>query len=498
MPPEPSFESLCFNPFLVKGSLNDTNQDPDVNFYNDISSVETNYLSPCEANNKLKSFTSETFSILHLNIRSMNKNFEAFREFYESLDINFSIICFSETWANDSNFDKNSSFQIEGYNPIHQIRKNRKGSGIAIFIRNSLLYKVRDDLSINCDDIESLSIEIVNDHTKNIIINVVYRPPDGDLSICETFFRKILSENSNANKTLFLAGDFNINVLDYENNKKVQNFVNLMFEFSMIPTINKPTRVTSYTATAIDNIITNSILDKDFKSAIIKTDFSDHFSVIFVIKLKTKFSPNNQVDQFIFKRDFNENTLTLFKQNLFETSWDSVKKIDDPNESYNKFLEIFSSLYEKYFPFTKVKLKPKRKNSPWITNGIAKSSKRKQKLYEKFLKHRTQESKQIYKDYKNLFEIIKRKSKKQFYSEKLMKFQGNAKKTWPIMKELIGKNKIYKSSFPQKIVIDTTEIVGETKIANEFNNFFTNKGPKLVQKIPQPSRRFQSYMKSKL
>ena len=33
-----------------------------------------------------------------------------------------------------------------------------------------------------------------------------------------------------------------------------------MFEFSVMPTVNKPTRVTSYTATAIDNIITNSSL----------------------------------------------------------------------------------------------------------------------------------------------------------------------------------------------------------------------------------------------
>ena len=159
-------------------------------------------------------------------------------------------------------------------------------------------------------------------------------------------------------------------------------------------------------------------------------------------------------------------------------------------------MKIFSSLSEKYFPLIKFKLKPKRKNGPWITNGIAKSSKRKQKLYEKFLKHRTQESKQIYKDYKNLFEIIKRKSKKQFYSEKLIKFQGNARKALSIIKELNGKNKIYKSSFPQQIVIDTTEIVGETKIANEFNNFFTNIGPKLAQKVPQPSRPFQSYMKT--
>ena len=72
------------------------------------------------------------------------------------------------------------------------------------------------------------------------------------------------------------------NILDYENNKKVQNFLNLTFEFSVIPTINKPTRVTSYTASAIDNIITNSIFDNDFESAIVKTDLSDHFSTIFI------------------------------------------------------------------------------------------------------------------------------------------------------------------------------------------------------------------------
>ena len=51
------------------------------------------------------------------------------------------------------------------------------------------------------------------------------------------------------------------------------------------------------------------------------------------------------------------------------------------------------------------------------------------------------------------------------------------------MKELIGKSKIIKSSFPQKLVIDKKEIIGETNIANEFNDFFTNIGPKLAEKI---------------
>ena len=60
---------------------------------------------------------------------------------------------------------------------------------------------------------------------------MVYRPPDGDLSITEIFLRKNISESTKANKTLFLAGDFNNNVFDYEN-KKIQNFVNLMFELA--------------------------------------------------------------------------------------------------------------------------------------------------------------------------------------------------------------------------------------------------------------------------
>ena len=84
----------------------------------------------------------------------MTKNFETFKKFYNSLNFSFSITCLSETLANDNNPGKNSLFQLEGYNPVHQIRKNCKGDGIVIFIRDSLLYKIREDLRVNCDDID--------------------------------------------------------------------------------------------------------------------------------------------------------------------------------------------------------------------------------------------------------------------------------------------------------------------------------------------------------
>ena len=92
---------------------------------------------------------------------------------------------------------------------------------------------------------------------------------------------------------MILAGDFNINVLDFEQNKKVQNFVNLMFQFGLVPTINKPTRVTKKTISAIDYIITNSIYNNDFKTVIIRTDMFGHFPAIYAFKLRSSISSKN-------------------------------------------------------------------------------------------------------------------------------------------------------------------------------------------------------------
>ena len=49
-----------------------------------------------------------------------------------------------------------------------------------------------------------------------------------------------------------------------------------------MPVINKQTRVIKNTATAIDHIFLNSVTTTKFKTGIIKSDISDHFSIFFV------------------------------------------------------------------------------------------------------------------------------------------------------------------------------------------------------------------------
>ena len=142
----------------------------------------------------------------------MNKNFESFKEFYSTINFKFSIVCFSETWVDNISFSKNSNFQLSGYQVLHQTRKNHKGEGVCVFVHENLSFKLTEDLSINCDAIQSLSIEISSTKSKNIILNTIYRPPNGDMKQCETNFKDVFSKNGKNLKNLVLAGDSTINI----------------------------------------------------------------------------------------------------------------------------------------------------------------------------------------------------------------------------------------------------------------------------------------------
>ena len=375
---------------------------------------------------------------------------------------------------------------------VNQYRQYRRGGGVCLFVKESFCCKTRQDLSINCDAIESLCLEIKNETSENIILDLTYKQPNGDAKEFEKHLNTILSTNDILKKDVIMASDFNMNMLDFEQNKKVQNFLNIMFGHSMMPVINKSTRVTKNTATVIDHIFINSVTTTKFKTGIIKSDISDHFPIFFVADYNIHIKETKE--RFIFRRDLSDISVEKFKCKLRTVSWDSITNSSDTIKTYDNFIEIFSSLYDECFPKNKIKLKPQKCNNRWITKGIKKSSKRKQKLYEKFLKSRNEKNEKLYKSYKSLFESIKRKSKRIYYSSKILEFKNKAKKTWGVIKELIGKTRNTESSLPIKLVIEKKEVTELKDIAEEFNNFFTNVGPNLAKKGPNSSNSFTSFL----
>ena len=152
--------------------------------------------------------------------------------------------------------------------------------------------------------------------------------------------------------------------------------------------INKPTRVTRKTTTAIDYIFTNSFIDTTIKTGIIIRYVSDQFPICLFIPSE-KVSVENEI-VYMYKRIINDETIEAkITQNLYENNLNDIESIRNPNDAYSIFLEIFRTIYDKHFPLKKIKSKTKDLKSPWITAEIKKSSKRKQQSSYKVLEKQT-------------------------------------------------------------------------------------------------------------
>ena len=123
--------------------------------------------------------------------------------------------------------------------PFIKLEMVSKEEGSVFFLRNTLSYKIKPDLNMNVYAIKCLCLEISNKKCKNIIFILNYRPPNGDTTLFERHVKSILSKNNVAKKEVILIGNFNINLLEFDKNKRVQSFLNLMFPVGMIPTKNK-------------------------------------------------------------------------------------------------------------------------------------------------------------------------------------------------------------------------------------------------------------------
>ena len=80
------------------------------------------------------------------------------------------------------------------------------------------------------------------------------------------------------------------------------------------------------------------------------------------------------------------------------------------NESYNHFFEQCTKVYEQCFPLKTVR--GMKNDNPWFTKKLQKMCRKKYSYYKKFLKHPTESSKRIYKEFRyNVTHEIKRAKK---------------------------------------------------------------------------------------
>ena len=490
-------EQLFLNPteYYEEGRtlLMDPNVDADFNFFNDAGCHSSQFADM----EQIASYVSQlhhrdNFSLIHINCRSL---------FYKLSDIqllvaqtNATVVAVSETWLN---CDLVPSVVVPGYSFVSRCREGSRGGGVGFFIKDNVAYEEieADWTRAMHSTFESMFIKLHQDKRKDIIVGVVYRPPGHSVDDFNTDIDCMLSKLNGSNSNLILAGDFNINLLKIETHSSTRAFFNIMTSYQLMPTILRPTRITPYSASLIDNIFVN-FLSGSQESFVLVNDLSDHLPVMFCTDLhpRKQSKPTNTS-----RRLVNDVTLAQFQASLTSADWTSVMnacKNNDPSGAYSQFIDRYTQLYEKAFPLLPSPVVNGKSGSrfrqPWMTSALLKSCNKKSRLYSKYLKNPTAANKLTFTTYRNKFKQLRILAEKMYFAEKFLNCQNNLQKTWKIVRSIInnGNNSLTTKLF----IIDDVETTDRSKIANKFNDYFINVGPTLASAITDNNISFNKFL----
>ena len=350
-------------------------------------------------------------SLLFCNINSVSKNMENFL-ITNLKDSSFvpKVIGFCETKLNSS---IEHLYEIDGYESIHNSRNTHSG-GVSLYLSSNLEYSVIEQYRLQEDDIESLIVEIkMQDEVYKVC--VMYRRPGSNFENFMLHYREILSYIGTSK--FIICGVFNLKLLQYESSSLVETYVNGALEHGLISLINKPTRVTSHSATVIDHIFSN-ISPERINTGILMSDSSDHFAIFMYLPTQTNsynLSPPKLLSFRKWSNCESESFREFLSEKISEFNYSNPTDIDC---SLDNLLACINSAIETFCPLITHHIKYNgRSVKNWISSDLAQMIKDKNRLYAKYCK------KPI--TYGNAYRIIRNrvnnlvKTKKKLYYQNL-------------------------------------------------------------------------------
>ena len=272
------------------------------------------------ANNRNK------LTVEQLNIRGIKGKYYDIIDLINKLN-SPDVIILCETWLKTNDTQP----QIFGYNFIGKSRQNRKGGGVGFLINKKLKSRNLPTLQLKDEIVESLFVEIKGNH-HNMLMGAIYRPPNTPVGSFLDSYSEMCS-NLHKHKHVIIGLDHNLDLLKSTRHSQMQQFLEIMLEANLIPTITKPTRVTNTSATLIDNILIKSDLHETHQNNVIINNISDHYPSILAID-----NPDVSIveSQQVTVRKINENKIVKIKNKLCQTNWNVELNALDANEAFNK------------------------------------------------------------------------------------------------------------------------------------------------------------------
>ena len=386
------------------------------------------------------------------------------------------ILAISETKLNNRSV---INIDMPQYNFFHTDSETAAG-GAALYISKNLKAIPRADIKFTMPLVESCWAEIIaNDNKPNIIIGCIYRHPSANMPGFTQELKNIIKSLSKRKQHVYIIGDVNINFLKYNEHANTEDYLNMLYSNNFLPLITKPTRLTDDSSTLIDHIYTNAPI-QNTTSGIALADISDHLPVFCICDAPT--SKNKQITYF---RDYSNFRKEQYLADISQINWpDLYSNSTDLHEITYACINKVKDIVNKHAPLKRAtNSKMKQLNKPWLTQGLLKSIKRKQRMYKSHFCSKNLMKIKEYKQYSNLLNKMKAKAKDKYYNQYFQLCRENLKETWKLIGTIIKRKAKVQSNYSSRIIRNTKVYTNEFDIANQFNQHFTTIGPTLASAI---------------
>ena len=384
---------------------------------------------------------------------------------------------------------------IPDFTHVGNYRKDKKGGGVSILIRNSISFKHRTDLDVFEEgQTESIFVEILNKNGQKIVLGSLYRPPNTGIEQFHTHLVDIITKakkNRGGSKPEMVLGmDHNIDLLKSSHHPQTHSFIDELSWLDILPMITRPSRITSHSA----NIYVSEQLHRQFESGLLMSDISDHLPTLVMLKQTRLLNK----EPLTFKsRCLNDDKLKSVNHKLMGKDWTGLLTGTTCDEKFNRFSDIVNAVLDETAPMKTVKILAKRCYvEPWMTKGLESASKTKLPLYKDSLKsNSTENDVQCYKHRRNLYNQLKRKLRTDYYRLKCESYKSNAKKLWSLINQMITKVK-HKGSIIPFITVDGIKYNKPKTIADKFGEFYSQLGSTLAKSIVPGTTSIEHYIEN--
>ena len=369
--------------------------------------------------------SDDALILLHVNIRSLQKNFDLLCELITLLNFTPQIICITETRIKDQPL---INVAIPNYSFVHANSTSTAG-GVAVYLHCSLKYILYHQ-QFCLSNSECKWIKVCSPFSK-FILEVVYRHPCG-VSVDKFIddFDKFLDVFTTEGKLYYILGDFNINTALNQTSAVSKKFLSTLINNGAIPLITKATRVSDHSSTIIDHIITNDIKNNNQPGVIESCYLSDHYPIFCKIgkptpapsSKKCKHPANYFRDKSKFNPEVYNLDLNLALSNLFEKTPEINSQTFDT--VFNKFVKTIKDIIDTHASLKSYSRRQKRlKRKPWITKDILVYIRKKNSMFKPYFINGNAAQKHLFKTYTNKLTKTKALSKSLFYKNELGKKQ---------------------------------------------------------------------------